>query len=87
MIRVISFGSLKVWLYIQQIHMYNDEDLKNLPEVREFLCYFKFAEPTIIVLGEIIREDEDVHPKVFRSIEEAEQFSVSYIEKRFHFKK
>jgi hypothetical protein len=87
MIRIITFGDLKIWLFIEQIHAYRDDDLVDIHEMEEYLCYFKFSEPTVIVYGELIRENGNKAPKVFKSIEEAEQFSTEYLQSRFHFKK
>jgi hypothetical protein len=87
MIRIVTFGALKIWLFIQQTHSYQNGDVKNLPEIQEFICYFKFSEPTVIVYGELIRENDSRHPKIFTSIEEAELYATGYLEKRFHFKK
>jgi hypothetical protein len=72
---------------MQQIHVYQNDDLKNLPEVDEFLCYFKFSEPTVIVYGELVRENESRRPMVFSTIEEAELFTTRYLQERFYFKK
>ena len=87
MVRVITFGSLKVWLFIQQLHAYSKDDLKNLPEIQEFICYFKFSEPTQIIYGELIRKPESKYPMLFNTIEEAEQYASDYLVKRFHFVK
>jgi hypothetical protein len=86
-IRIITFGSLKIWLFIQQLHIYKKDDSKSITEVPEYLCYFKFSEPTVIVYGELMCDKDGAPPKLFGSIEEAEQFAFDYLQKRFHLKK
>jgi hypothetical protein len=87
MIRILTYGSLKIWVFIQQLHAYNDENLKELPEVQEFICYFKFSEPTVIVYGELIREKESGLPLTFQTMEEAEHYASDYVAKRFQLRK
>jgi hypothetical protein len=88
MIRIVTFGNEKVWLFIQELHQHNDKnkDLKNLVPSSKFLCYFKFTEPSVVVYGELIRDAETSIPLVFNSADEAEKFTFNYLRKRFNFK-
>lgn len=84
MVRIITFGSLKIWLFIHQLHIYQNDDPKNLAEQDKYICYFKFSEPTPIIYGELIRDVEGNQPIVFKTREEAEQYASDYLENRFH---
>jgi biotin carboxyl carrier protein len=45
MLKIITIGNVRVWLYVQQLLSY-DGDSNNIIEVSKYLCYFKFSEPT-----------------------------------------
>ena len=86
-VRIITFKTIMVWLFIQQLHRYENHDFKILSEGLEYLCYFKFSEPTQIIFGELIRELEMQAPIIFRSPEEAETYATDYLEKRYQLRK
>lgn len=83
MVRIITFGSKKIWLYFEQLHIYQDDDDSFFSELEEYICYFKFSEPTPLIHGELIRGQNNI-PIVFKSIEEAEEFATEYLQVRFH---
>jgi hypothetical protein len=85
MVRILTFGTITIWLYIQQLRVYKSNDIKGLIEEPRCICYFKFAEPSFTILGELILDENNI-PKIFRSAEEAEQFAREYIEKKFRFR-
>ena len=85
MVRILTFGSIKIWLYIQQLYTYKGNDIINLTAEHKYICFFKFTEPTFAIYGEQI-VDENNFPKIFHSPEEAEQFAAAYLEERFHFR-
>jgi hypothetical protein len=85
MIRIVTFGSEKVWLFIQELHTHNEVDVRNLLPSARFLCYFKFSEPSVMVYGELIRDAETSIPLIFDTSEEAERFAIDYLKKRFNF--
>jgi hypothetical protein len=87
MIRIINFGVLKIYLFIQQLHNYIGDNVNKLNEVHEYICYFKFSEPTQIIYGELLRDVESKAPMTFNSLEEAESYASEYLQKRFHFRK
>jgi hypothetical protein len=85
MVRLITFGSLKVWIYLQQLYE-NKPESKGVTDINKFICYFKFSEPTVMVYGELVM-DEDYHlPAIFDSLEDAEKTAIRYIEKKYNFK-
>jgi hypothetical protein len=86
MIRLIFFRDVKIWLFIQQLHQNQFDDVKNLISTDQYLCYFKFSEPTVMIFGELIYDHLN-HPKVFSSIDDAEKFANTYLEHRFHLEK
>jgi hypothetical protein len=84
MIRLITFGNTKVWLFIQQLHRHTDREKENLLPVDKYLCYFKFSEPTVISLGEIIQDPNTNSPFVFSSPDKAEEYAISLLDKQFN---
>jgi hypothetical protein len=88
MVRMLTFGNLKVWLFVQQLQQYGDDTPSStILASGECICYFKFMEPTTIFLGEMIRDTATGAPKIFRSGDEAEAYAATYIEKRFQLQK
>jgi hypothetical protein len=87
MIRLITFGNTKVWLFIQQLCRHSAGDIKNLDLTDKYLCYFKFSEPTTISYGELICDPNSDAPLIFNSHIEAEKFAASFLDKRFQLKK
>lgn len=85
MIRIITFGNTKIWLFIQQLHQHNNGDLINPVPLNKFICYFKFSEPTVILFGELMRNDETGIPFMFNSAEEAEKFAAEFLHKKYNF--
>ena len=85
MVRILTFGSITMWLYIQQLRGYKSNNIINLFDEPRHICYFKFTEPSFAVFGELIMDDNNI-PKIFKSPEEAEQFARVYIEKKFRFR-
>lgn len=80
-ITVININNIKIWLSIQQFLHYKNGKIADLVCDNEYVCYFKFSEPSDIILGELIL-DENKKIKLFKSIEEAEIFGMEYIQKR-----
>lgn len=83
MVRVLTFDDLKIWLFVQQLSSYNQNYTNNLYPIQQYICYFKFSEPTIVVYGELIFRPENKQPMVFTTVEEAEQYAFEYLRKRF----
>jgi len=85
MVRVLTFGNLKIWLFIQQLTTYHNNNSQRLLQTQEFICYFKFSEPTLFVYGELFRGTWNQQPMLFSSMEATEEFMSKYLSKRFHF--
>ena len=84
MVRLLTFGDLKIWLFIQQLHAYPKEHSQKLLQTEEFICYFKFSEPTMLVYGELICSSDNKQPMLFSTMEEAETFASEYLKQRFN---
>ncbi|MDG1811458.1 MAG: hypothetical protein P8H13_05940 [Polaribacter sp.] len=56
--QIFNNGTLKVWFYIDNIRFY-DEQKHLLEKDDQFICFYNFKEPTILCLGEIIRNPEN----------------------------
>ena len=80
-ITALNINKTKVWLSIQQFLHYKNGKIAELICDNEYVCYFKFSEPSDIIFGELIL-DENRKIKLFKSIEEAEIFGMEYIQKR-----
>lgn len=78
-IKEIQIKSTKVWLVIDQLRTYS-EDLKFIAEKDEFLCYYKFSEPTPMIYGELLR-DEEQKPRLFKSVNEAIEYTKEHLNK------
>jgi hypothetical protein len=83
MIRVLTFGNLKIWLFIQQLHFHMDNGVLNPIPLPKYLCYFKFSEPTVMLLGEIVPDPNTGAPLVFESAEKAEKFAENFLRKKY----
>lgn len=77
----ININKIKIWLLIQQFFHYENRNGLSLVWNNEYICFFKFSEPTDVVLGELIL-DENKRVKLFKSVEDAEAFGIEYIEKK-----
>lgn len=76
MIKLIKINGKRVWLYIDQLRIFTKET-NELVQNEEYLCYFKYSEPTPFILGELIREND--LPKIFPTVDEAIGFSETYL--------
>jgi len=56
---------------------YQDQDL----QITKIVCYFNFKEPTIFLIGEIIRQDDRV--KLFDREDEAREYAKEYISEKY----
>jgi hypothetical protein len=86
MIRVLTYGNKKIWLFIQQLHQHTAVGFVNPEPLPKHLCYFKFSEPTVILFGELIRDPASGIPFVFDSSDEAEKFAESFLQKKYNLK-
>jgi len=79
-VKIIKVKDKTVWLAIDQLKIYtSDEEM--IERENEFLCYFKMTEPSLLVLGELFR-DEDGRPKLFTSIDSAIEIAKFELNKR-----
>jgi len=81
-VRHITIGNVNVWLSIDQLRTYDVNDRNKIIELNQYVCYFKFAEPTPYVFGELIRKKNNL-PVLFNSIDEAIEYAINMIRKRF----
>ena len=56
---------------------YQDQDL----QITKIICYFNFKEPTDLLIGEIIRQDDRV--KLFDREDEAREYAKEYISEKY----
>lgn len=79
MIKTIKIGNVKVWFYLQQLLTY-EGDMSNLLEVKKYVCYYKFSEPTPIIHGELLR-DVNGQVRIFNSADEAIEAGIVHVKK------
>lgn len=84
MIRVVTFGPTKIWLFIQQLHRHDHDDNNNFVPAAQYLCYYKFSEPTLMLFGELLREEHAGHPLLFASSDEAEKYATDFLRKKYY---
>jgi hypothetical protein len=75
-------GSLNVWFYIDNIRYYESNQVI-VEKKDEFLCYFKFSEPTIICLGELVKHP-DGKIVIFKTAQNALVASLNYVKQKFN---
>ncbi|WP_445956231.1 hypothetical protein [Yeosuana sp.] len=76
----IKLNDIAVWLSIDQLRVYS-HDRNRLETSQEFLCYFNYSEPTIMIIGELFKDDTS-RPILFNSVENAITYAKTELEKR-----
>ena len=69
----ITINNISIWLTIDQLRKYST-DRSKIESKQEFLCYFKFSEPTPIIVGELFRDTEN-KPMLFLTVKDAISFA------------
>ena len=82
MIKKVQINNIPVWFYISELMQHVQGNREELAPCNEFICYFRFSEPTTLINGELIR-DELKRPKIFQSQEEALVFGMGYVKQQF----
>lgn len=77
-------GKLTVWFVIDNIRYY-DETQNLIEKDDEFICFFNFKEPSILVLGELVK-NQTGEIAVFKSAYNALNASLNYVKTKFNLK-
>jgi hypothetical protein len=77
-------GTVTVWFYIDNIRYY-DKNQKLIEKNDQFVCYFKFSEPTILCLGELVKnlKNEIV---ILNTSSNTLSNAINYVKTKFKFK-
>ena len=75
-------GKLTVWFVIDNIRYY-DENQTLIEKDDEFICFFNFKEPSILVLGELVK-NQTGEIAVFKSAYNALNASLNYVKTKFN---
>lgn len=51
-------GTVTIWFFIDNVR-YHNEHKEIIEKEDQFVCYYSFKEPTILCLGEIIRDSKN----------------------------
>lgn len=75
-------GKLTVWFVIDNIRYY-DETQNLIEKDDEFICFFNFKEPSILVLGELVKSQSgDI--AVFKTANNALNAALNYVKTKFN---
>jgi hypothetical protein len=80
--QIFNQGKLTVWFVIDNIRYY-DETQNLIEKDDEFICYFNFKEPSILVLGELVK-NQTGEIAVFKSAYNALNASLNYVKTKFN---
>lgn len=79
MIQRIELSGVSVWFTIDRLRTYAPGNMERLIEHDEYLCYFKFAEPSHIS-GELLRDPQNRRlPVLFETPEAAIEYATNYV--------
>jgi len=74
-------GNLTVWFVIDNIRYY-DETQNLIEKDDEFICFFNFKEPSILVLGELVK-NQTGEIAVFKTANNALNAALNYVKTKF----
>jgi hypothetical protein len=74
-------GKLTVWFVIDNIRYY-DETQNLIEKDDEFICFFNFKEPSILVLGELVK-NQTGEIAVFKTANNALSTALNYVKTKF----
>ena len=74
-------SELTVWFVIDNLRYY-DENQEIIEKDDEFICFFNFKEPTILILGELIKNSNG-QIAVFKSANNALNAALNYVKTKF----
>jgi len=75
-------GKLTVWFVIDNIRYY-DETQNLIEKDDEFICFFNFKEPSILVLGELVKSQTG-EIAVFKTANNALNAALNYVKTKFN---
>jgi hypothetical protein len=75
-------GKLTVWFIIDNIRYY-DENQNIIENDDEFICFFNFKEPSILVLGELVKSQTG-EIAVFKTANNALNAALNYVKTKFN---
>lgn len=85
MVRIVTErfnqGKLTVWFVIDNIRYY-DETQNLIEKDNEFICFFNFKEPSILVLGELVKNQKG-EIAVFKTANNALNAALNYVKTKF----
>jgi len=73
---------LTVWFVIDNIRYY-DETQNLIEKDDEFICFFNFNEPSILVLGELVK-NQTGEISVFKTANNALNAALKYVKTKFN---
>lgn len=76
-------GKISVWFSIMRLTSY-DQNMAMQEKENLFICFFKFSEPSIIIIGELIR-NIDGNITVFQNENNAIIGGINYVKHKFNF--
>ncbi|MBC8147643.1 MAG: hypothetical protein H8E98_06630 [Bacteroidetes bacterium] len=74
-------GKLTIWFVIDNIRYY-DETMNLIEKDDEFICFFNFKEPSILVLGELVK-NQTGEIAVFITANNALNAALNYVKTKF----
>ena len=85
MVRIVTErfnqGKLTVWFVIDNIRYY-DETQNLIEKDDEFICIYNFKEPSILVLGELVK-NQTGEIAVFKTANNALNAALNYVKTKF----
>ena len=85
MVRIVTErfnqGKLTVWFVIDNIRYY-DETQNLIEKDDEFICFYNFKEPSILVLGELVK-NQTGEIAVFKTANNALNAALDYVKTKF----
>lgn len=72
---------MTVWFVIDNIRFY-DETQNLIEKDDEFICFFNFKEPSILVLGELVK-NQTGEIAVFKTANNALNAALNYVKTKF----
>lgn len=73
-------NTLKVWFLIDNLRIH-DAQTSIIENTNQFICYYNFKEPTILLFGELIRDNNN-QMMVFNSETEALDGAIDFVMKK-----
>jgi hypothetical protein len=75
-----SNKKVRVWFLIDNLRVHNAHT-SIIEDTNQFICYYNFKEPTIMLFGELIRDNKN-QIKTFKSETEALDAAIDFVMKK-----